>query len=73
MTINETNSGEGGSGDDRAQRTVGRLVLRATAEEPPKSRSSRRVVWSEGTVDNEGMGKKKSKSEHIMPFSCADP
>lgn len=29
-----------------------------------------RVVWSEETVDNEGMGKKKSKSE---PFSTMAP
>lgn len=28
-----------------------------------------RVVWSEGTVDNEGMGKKKSKSRFCLTSS----
>ena len=29
-----------------------------------------RVVWSEGTVDNEGMGKKKSKSTFVAYHAC---
>lgn len=33
--------------------------------------SSRRVVWTEDTIDNEGMGKKKSKSEFVLQLGVA--
>ena len=50
-----------GNGED----SVGVLRLRGTdapQEQPPRE-PNRRVVWTDDTVDNEGMGKKKSKSE----------
>lgn len=63
MTMHDVPSGEqagqGGSGagqEDRAEGSGGVLRLRGGG-------NTRRVVWSEETVDNEGMGKKKSKSE----------
>jgi hypothetical protein len=30
---------------------------------------SRSVQWDDTVVDNEGMGKKKSKSTHVLPYS----
>ena len=41
----------------------GRLRLRGAA------RTRQRVTWVEDTVDNEGMGKKKTKSAHYS-FLC---
>lgn len=43
-----------------------RLVLRGVEHAPPSAHrgrpADRRVVWTEDTVDNEGLGRKKSKS-----------
>lgn len=44
--------------DSRSGGEVGRLQLRGG-----RRRNGPRVVWSEDVVDNEGMGKKSSKSE----------
>lgn len=58
----------GTSHDDGGAREVGRLHLRAVGREREReslsdsTHSERRVVWTEDTIDNEGMGKKKSKS-----------
>ncbi|KDN47365.1 hypothetical protein K437DRAFT_246103 [Tilletiaria anomala UBC 951] len=66
MTINETPTSEqendNGEGSSQGP-TVGRLILRGAGGEAGRirPRSGRRVVWTEGTIDNEGMGKKKSK------------
>lgn len=57
---------------DGGAQDVGRLHLRAVGRERERealsdsTHSDRRVVWTEDTIDNEGMGKKKSKST-----SCA--
>ena len=48
---------EGGQG-------VGTLKLRSKTK-----KNTQRVVWGEGVVDNEGFGKKKSKS--ILDYCCA--
>lgn len=45
---------------DGEGRIVGVLRLRATR------RRSQRVAWTEDVVDNEGMGKKKSKSAFLF-------
>lgn len=70
MTIQSTPSAEG---DDAAaahgDREVGVLRLRGESTRPrsgatteASSSRERRVVWTDDTVDNEGLGKKKSKS-----------
>ena len=46
---------------DEEPSTVGTLRLRGVA------RHRQRVVWREDVVDNEGAGKKKSKSEETTP------
>ncbi|KAI3617792.1 hypothetical protein CBS9595_003701 [Malassezia furfur] len=52
---------------DGGAQDVGRLHLRAVGRERERealsdsTHSDRRVVWTEDTIDNEGMGKKKSK------------
>lgn len=48
----------GSEGDGSEDRLVGTLLLRGG----PRSRPA--VTWNEDVVDNEGMGKKKSKSEY---------
>ncbi|SNX83392.1 uncharacterized protein MEPE_02099 [Melanopsichium pennsylvanicum] len=50
-------------------------VLRLRPSRPAGEPSARRVVWSEGTVDNEGLGRKKSKSMYInsIPFLAHPP
>jgi hypothetical protein len=45
---------------------VGVLRLRGA----PKQRSRRRVVWGEDVIDNEGCGKKKSKSASFSISPC---
>lgn len=57
ITITPTPSGEEGA-EGSSSGTVGTLRLE------PKKKASPRVAWDEGVVDNEGCGKKKSKSEH---------
>lgn len=70
MTIQSTPSAEG---DDataaHGDREVGVLRLRGESTRPrsgatteASSSRERRVVWTDDTVDNEGLGKKKSKS-----------
>lgn len=62
ITIHDVPTGEQGGSSDEAGSSSGRGgagVLRLRGAANP----SRRVVWQEGTVDNEGMGRKKSKSE----------
>ncbi|PWN41498.1 hypothetical protein IE81DRAFT_282098, partial [Ceraceosorus guamensis] len=65
ITITPTPSGEAdegagsssGSGTESPRAPIqGTLRLRGTDARP-----GRRVVWEQGTVDNEGMGKKSSK------------
>ena len=49
---------------EEEQTTIGVLQLRATSRSPVSTgRTPPRVTWTEDVVDNEGMGKKKSKSE----------
>lgn len=48
--------------DDR-ERDAPRLVLNLQGGPKPKSKAGKRVVWKEDVIDNEGCGKKKSKSE----------
>ncbi|MCO5555659.1 hypothetical protein L7F22_009204 [Adiantum nelumboides] len=55
ITQQDTNSENSTTPSIQNAPPVGVLQLRATGN------TSRRVVWSEETVDNEGMGKKKSK------------
>jgi hypothetical protein len=70
-TITITNSqprpeGEDASGDEN--NVIGALRLRAATR-----RNSRRVVWDENVVDNEGCGRKSSKSTHCVQshsFEC---
>ncbi len=49
-----------GSEDERSVDAVGRAVGRLVLRGGPRSQP--RVVWREDVVDNEGMGKKKTKS-----------
>ena len=49
------------SHSDTDSTPVGTLRLRGARRNRP------RVVWREDVVDNEGAGKKKSKSEHVCP------
>ena len=55
--------------DSFADTHVGTLYLQGTQPDnqdvPSRRRSRQRVVWTEDTVDNEGCGKKKSKSTCI--------
>lgn len=55
ITVQDTNAENSTVPSTQEAPPVGVLHLRAT------DNTSKRVVWSEGTVDNEGMGKKKSK------------
>ncbi|PWN37532.1 uncharacterized protein FA14DRAFT_15325 [Meira miltonrushii] len=55
ITLQETGSENSATPSVPDATPVGVLQLRATGN------TSRRVVWSEETIDNEGMGKKKSK------------
>lgn len=52
--------------DSFADAHVGTLYLQGPRSDnqnmPTRRRSGHRVVWTEDTVDNEGCGKKKSKS-----------
>lgn len=81
LTVENTESNETPVPDPSAA-VVGRLHLqghRVEPSEPDRTQGSRRrrahVVWSEDTVDNEGMGKKKSKSMYmlskIMAHTCS--
>ena len=54
------------NGNGSSTAPVGVLKLRGT----PKRRQ--RVMWSEGTIDNEGMGKKSSKSESRIKVMFVD-
>lgn len=56
MTITPTEAGEAGP-STRREAPVGVLRLRGAPSRRPK------VQFTEETIDNEGMGKKKSKSE----------
>jgi protein phosphatase 1 regulatory subunit 11 len=56
QTANPARGAGGDTNNGEPSEPVGVLKLRGG----PSRRQ--RVVWSEGTVDNEGMGKKKSKS-----------
>ena len=64
ITLTGTGTPEAQPGED-----VGILRLRAD-ENGAQAGSSRprRVVWTEETVDNEGLGRKKSKSKHHLPL-----
>lgn len=66
-TVTQTQTATGNQNDEAgpSDPVVGVLKLRG-------DRSARRqkVVFSEGTVDNEGMGKKKSKSEYSRLLDC---
>ena len=55
ITVQDTNAENSTIPSTHEAPPVGVLQLRATGN------TSKRVVWSEETVDNEGMGKKKSK------------
>ena len=62
-----------GSGEQHND-PVGVLHLRGSVNTSPDPEShrvpSRRVAWTEDMVDNEGMGKKKSKSEYYLTVCC---
>lgn len=47
------------------------LHLRGATREEKSTATGRRIQWAEDVVDNEGMGKKKSKglSSSLYPFS----
>lgn len=72
ITVDQADVSREGQADSAADvGPVGVLHLRATAG------TSRHVVWSEETIDNEGMGKKKSKSESgpcvlLLCVACID-
>ena len=53
--------------DNSDTQSIGTLRLRGAA------RHRQRVVWREDVVDNEGAGKKKSKSESALLRSIRDP
>lgn len=55
-TITVRDSQPGGEGAGESSEEIGRLRLRAAPRNRP------RVVWREDVVDNEGMGRKSSKS-----------
>lgn len=65
--------GSGGAGPSRGGDSPSDGVLRLRGRGDQSD--NRRVVWSEGTVDNEGLGRKKSKSEYrvkpIRPLPVA--
>lgn len=65
ITIHDSQPGEEGAGEGGEE--VGRLRLRAAPRNRP------RVVWREDVVDNEGMGRKSSKSASILrsTHACA--
>jgi protein phosphatase 1 regulatory subunit 11 len=48
-----------------SQPPIGALRLRGG----PRGTSRQRVAWDEDVIDNEGAGKKKSKSKHTCNFS----
>lgn len=56
ITLRDSQPEEEGDGS-RSGEEVGRLQLRGA-----RRRNAPRVVWSDDVVDNEGMGKKSSKS-----------
>lgn len=62
ITVHDNQPGEGGTHDGTSGESlaVGTLRLRAA----PRSRQ--RVVWRDDVVDNEGAGKKSSKSMCIL-------
>lgn len=70
MTVQSTESDRQGEQHAEHDSQVGVLHLRAPQRDDTapgnadasSSRTGRRVVWTEDTVDNEGLGKKKSKS-----------
>ena len=62
--VEDVGSGEEGSSVN-GENVVGVLRLQAqrTRSQGP------RVAWTEDVIDNEGMGKKKSKSEYLMFYN----
>jgi len=58
----EENDDEQGDNPEGSQ-IIGTLSLRGV-----QRRTGSRVAWGEDVVDNEGFGKKKSKSNYIKPF-----
>jgi len=72
LTVERAGTSESHDSDPSAA-VVGRLHLQGHRVEPSEHehtqgarRHRSRVVWSEDTVDNEGMGKKKSKSTYCL-------
>lgn len=61
ITLLDSQPGEGRSGSSGEDDNVGTLRLRGVPRTRDRSRPS--VVWREDVVDNEGAGKKSSKSE----------
>lgn len=75
LTEERTEPSESHDADPSAA-VVGRLHLQGHRVEPSehdRTQDTRRhrghVVWSEDTIDNEGMGKKKSKSMYIQSLT----
>lgn len=71
ITIHDVPTGEQGGSDKGSGRDeegensqIGVLRLRGGG-------NTRRVVWSSETIDNEGMGKKKSKSENVKEMKIS--
>ena len=62
ITVQGDNQVNGRQGSARSN--IGTLRLRATDDDDPQRprQRLRGVVWTDDTVDNEGCGKKKSKS-----------
>lgn len=56
ITVHDNQPGEGDASPNANSESVGRLRLRGAPRNRP------RVVWREDVVDNEGAGKKSSKS-----------
>lgn len=74
MTIDQTpaaNNGAEGAGNDSPMgvlRLRGHRLSEANADagSGTTTQRGRRVAWSEDTVDNEGLGKKKTKSMYAI-------
>lgn len=66
ITIQDSNPREEGANSSGEDSEVGRLRLRGATRRDRAGRP--RVVWREDVVDNEGAGRKSSKSPFISLF-----
>lgn len=68
MTMTAQADNEGSSHPTHAQ--PARLILRARPLDTSPSRKPR-VQWGENVIDNEGLGRKKSKGSHFVAVGRA--